>query len=287
MTKKIEFYSDGLLLKGTFYKANETLKKYKTIIMCHGFGGIKELLLPKYANIFSKNGFDVFTFDYRGFGESEGECRIIPEEQIRDILSLINFANNFEDLKENKIALWGTSLGGAYALKVSTLCKKIMGVYAQITFSNGFRNNTFYLNQDELTKLEKTIENLVYNEITKNKVLKVNLKKILNDKQSVEFLNKYENNFKEAFNIKLPFSTINNINKFSIDSILQQINIPTLLVQADLDTVNLPNEMEYIYNNLKTNKSLIHIDGGHYDVYEGDTFTKLISDQLLWFSKAF
>ncbi|MGL4308254.1 MAG: alpha/beta hydrolase [Cetobacterium sp.] len=282
---RIEFYSDGLLLKGIFYKGNEELKKYKTIIMCHGFGGVKELLLPKYAEIFSEEGFDVITFDYRGFGDSEGECRIVPEEQIRDILSAIVFANNLEELKENEIVLWGTSLGGSYALKVSTLCDKVSKVYAQITFSNGFRNNTSHLTEEEINKLKKTMDGLLANEVIKNKSLRVNLKKLLSDKQSLEFLEKYGLEFQGAFNIKLPFTTANNINKFSIDEILKNITVPVLLAQADLDIVNLPSEMEYIYNNLNCDKKLIHIDGGHYDVYEGENFKKLISEQIQWFSK--
>jgi alpha/beta superfamily hydrolase len=43
------------------------------VLLCRGFAGIKELLLPAHAERFQKAGVAALTFDYRGFGGSEGE----------------------------------------------------------------------------------------------------------------------------------------------------------------------------------------------------------------------
>src|SRR5262245_59611670 len=42
-----------------------------TIIMCHGWGGIAQRLRPD-AVVFAQAGYFVVTFDYRGWGSSEG-----------------------------------------------------------------------------------------------------------------------------------------------------------------------------------------------------------------------
>ncbi len=53
------------------------------------------------------------TFDYRGFGESDGERgRLVPAMQTEDIISAIGQKKQ-ECIDNQRIGLWGTSLGGA------------------------------------------------------------------------------------------------------------------------------------------------------------------------------
>src|SRR3712207_8525548 len=73
-----EIYSEKNQIRGRKYFANPEKKKEKTILMCHGFAGIQDLFFPQYAAKFSEEGFDVVTFDYNGFGESEGTSEIVP-----------------------------------------------------------------------------------------------------------------------------------------------------------------------------------------------------------------
>ena len=42
------------------------------VVMAHGFGGTRDTGLLGYAEGFAAAGLDVFVFDYRGFGASEG-----------------------------------------------------------------------------------------------------------------------------------------------------------------------------------------------------------------------
>ena len=61
-----------------------------------------------------RTGFATITFDYRGFGESEGERgRLVPAMQTEDIISVINWAEKQVCIDNQRIGLWGTSLGGA------------------------------------------------------------------------------------------------------------------------------------------------------------------------------
>lgn len=283
--KEINFYSDGNLLKGRHYEANTENKKHKTILMCHGFAGIQDLFFPKYANEFVNSGFDVVTFDYAGFGESEGKTEIIPTNQIRNILHLILFLKRDEILSKNKLMLWGTSLGGSYVLQIASMLKEVSGVYAQITFANGIRNNTVGLNNEEIEKYLAQLENLKYKEIVSNKKLSMPLKKLLSDEQSKNFLEIYKDKFPSLMEVKLGLTTVCDINMICLDNSLKNVKIPTLLGVAKNDIVNSPEEMRYIYNNLNCEKKLLELDCGHYETYENENFEFSIKEQIEWFNK--
>ena len=101
MEKRIvKFFSEGVRMEGDLFlpdglKAGE---RRPGIVLCHGFTGIRSVILGDYAKVFVEAGFVALTFDYRGFGGSEGtKWRLIPLEQIDDIRNAVSF---FETLPE-------------------------------------------------------------------------------------------------------------------------------------------------------------------------------------------
>lgn len=283
--QNFQIYSEQKQLQGRHYKANLENNKKKTILMCHGFAGIQDLFFPQYAEVFAKEGFDVVTFDYNGFGESEGNSEIIPSNQMLDILNILLFIKRKEDLQENKIILWGTSLGGLYALKIASFQKDIAAVYAQITFSNGLRNNSIALDEEGKEKYITQLENMKYKEIMENKKLLLPLKRLLSDEQSKNFLERYKEVFPELMNTKLALTTVKYINELSVDTELATISVPVLLAKATQDCVNAPSEMDFIFQHLSGEKKLLEFDCGHYDIYEAEPFEKGIQEQIEWFTK--
>lgn len=278
-----EIYSEKNRIRGRKYFANPEKRKEKTILMCHGFAGIQDLFFPQYAAKFSEEGFDVVTFDYNGFGESEGTAEIVPNNQIQDILNMILYLKRDESLQGNKLLLWGSSLGGLYVLKLAVLTKDIAGVYAQITFANGLRNNTLGLEEEGIEKYIHQIENIKYKEIRENKKLLLPLKRLLSDEQSKEFLENYKEVFPELMATKLSLSTIKHINELSVDNDLASIHVPVLLGKAIKDKVNSPMEMNFIYEHLTADKKLLEFDCGHYEIYVGDIFEQGVQEQIHWF----
>lgn len=89
--RDVEWQRDGETIVGQMYTPDGA-GPFPGIVLCHGFAGVKELLLPAYAEPFAQAGFAALTFDYRGFGGSEGEPgRILPERQIDDTQSAVDF----------------------------------------------------------------------------------------------------------------------------------------------------------------------------------------------------
>ena len=52
MRRDIDFKADGVTLRGWMYKPNKGSKPFPTIIMAHGFSGVKEMGLEQYADVF-------------------------------------------------------------------------------------------------------------------------------------------------------------------------------------------------------------------------------------------
>ena len=75
MERPVSYYSEGARLGAVLYVPDGAgpANRRPGIVLCHGFTGIKELILPDYAQRFAAAGYVALAFDYRGFGESEGE----------------------------------------------------------------------------------------------------------------------------------------------------------------------------------------------------------------------
>lgn len=103
--KKIEIESfDQLKLVGYYYDAQQN----KTAIIIHGFGqDYREM--QQYCKMFYERNYNVLVVDNRGHGQSEGNVGFGWLDR-KDILSWIEFLNKKN--KENKIVLFGLSMGG-------------------------------------------------------------------------------------------------------------------------------------------------------------------------------
>ncbi len=84
----VSFVSKGLKCRGWLYMPDDVRAddKVPAIVMAHGFSAVKEQILPEFAQRFVDEGFAVLVFDYRYFGDSEGEprCQLFPLEMVED-----------------------------------------------------------------------------------------------------------------------------------------------------------------------------------------------------------
>jgi pimeloyl-ACP methyl ester carboxylesterase len=107
------------------------------IVMGHGLGGDKSHL-HLYAVQFVNNGFAVLSFDYRFWGDSEGEPRrwIAPPKQIEDWLAAVKFVQTdlSSSVDTSRISLWGTSFGGGHVVTIAAkLGNQVKAVVSQVS----------------------------------------------------------------------------------------------------------------------------------------------------------
>ncbi|MFQ5602306.1 MAG: alpha/beta hydrolase [bacterium] len=106
--------ADGLRLHGWLLQRNSSVP---TLLWCHGNAGNITDRLDNLARL-AKLPLNIFIFDYRGYGKSEGS----PNEAgvYRDAEAAFDYLNSRKDIDAQKIILFGRSLGGAVAVDLAT-----------------------------------------------------------------------------------------------------------------------------------------------------------------------
>src|SRR5439155_8789479 len=89
---------------------------YPVVVMAHGLGGQRRFRLDVHAERFAEAGLAALVFDYRHFGDSEGEPRqlVSIRGQLADWRAAIDFARGHHELDGGRLAIWGTSLAGGH-----------------------------------------------------------------------------------------------------------------------------------------------------------------------------
>jgi dienelactone hydrolase len=145
MTEQIEktrvsFQSGKLACIGYLYRPTNESQNLPCVVMCTGFGGTQDTpAFTANARDFAAAGFAALTFDYRGFGESQGEPRQVVriQNQLADIHAAVQFARVQAGIDPDRIILWGTSLGGGHVISAAAQDPRIAAVVSQIPY-NGF-----------------------------------------------------------------------------------------------------------------------------------------------------
>jgi len=101
--------SDNLSINGWFIPADSS--EY-IVLFCHGNAGNISHRLES-IQIFNRLSFDVFIFDYRGFGKSEGTSD--EEGTYMDALGAWEFLVDKKGYDPNQIIIFGRSLGSGVA----------------------------------------------------------------------------------------------------------------------------------------------------------------------------
>ena len=93
--ENVIFKSEGKNCAAWLYVPDNLTQPAPAIVMAHGFSLVKEVFLDRYAAVFCENGFIVLVFDYRNFGESQGDRpqHLEPYEQIKDYRNAISWLN--------------------------------------------------------------------------------------------------------------------------------------------------------------------------------------------------
>jgi dienelactone hydrolase len=109
------------------------------IVMAHGLGAVKALRLSAYAERFHAAGYACLVFDYRYFGDSEGEPRemLSIRSQRQDWQAAVAFARTLPEIDADRVVVWGTSFAGGHVVAIAALDPRIAAAVAQCPFLDG------------------------------------------------------------------------------------------------------------------------------------------------------
>src|SRR5262249_52766111 len=85
--KPVTFYSEGVKLAGDLFLPADIKpgERRAGIVLCHGYTGVRSIYLPDNARVLAEAGYVVLTFDYKGWGDSDGaKTRLAPYSRVAD-----------------------------------------------------------------------------------------------------------------------------------------------------------------------------------------------------------
>jgi len=136
----IPIKDENLFLKGSIYSSSNTPKKAPFIINLAGLLDHRESYFVKYfSEKFVNAGFYVLSYDYRAHGETKKQTGSrwdkMAVQIFSDIQIVIDWVLTHQSFRllEQKIILFGRSLGGAIILTQGFLNKKVKGLISLCT----------------------------------------------------------------------------------------------------------------------------------------------------------
>ena len=244
MKKPISFYSEGVRLDGDLFLPDD-LKPGELragIVLAHGYTGVKDLYLPDNARVLNKAGYVVLTFDYKGWGASEGpRNRLAPMSRVADVQSALTYLGLQDCVDEDRLGIYGTSYGGATVVWTAAVDARVKCTVSCVGIGHGARWMRSVRRPDEwvdmLTRSRKDREQRV---ITGKSELADRSEILLADRQSAALAAAARKNNPNAINT-LPLEYIDETLQFHPEWVVDRIAPrPILFIATDDDRLVPP-----------------------------------------------
>jgi pimeloyl-ACP methyl ester carboxylesterase len=133
--RELSFLSRGDSCAAWLYPALREAAEAPVVVMAHGLSGTRRDRLGPFAERFAAAGFAALVFDHRGFGDSGGEPDLFdPARQLEDWGAAIGFVRSLPGIDANRVATFGSSMGGGNALAAAAADPAVAAAISQVPF---------------------------------------------------------------------------------------------------------------------------------------------------------
>lgn len=123
----------GRKINGWLLRSKTEIPKV-SVFAIHGNSGNLNSQYQKFSEL-TNYGFQVFLFDYAGFGYSEGKST--RKNAVQDSFSAFDFFKNLDEIKNTPKIIYGQSIGGNFSIPVAAKNQDdIKGLVLEGTFIN-------------------------------------------------------------------------------------------------------------------------------------------------------
>jgi alpha-beta hydrolase superfamily lysophospholipase len=130
-----EFSCRGEPCAAWLYPATGDAARTPIVVIAHGLSGTRRDGLGPFAERFAAAGIAALVFDHRGFGESGGELDLFePRRQLEDWRAAIGFARGLTAIDPDRVATFGSSMGGGNALAAAAADHRVAAAISQVPF---------------------------------------------------------------------------------------------------------------------------------------------------------
>ena len=161
--REVDIWSEGTRLSATLWTPGNMAKgeRVPAILVILGWGGVRLHADTCIAPQFADQGFAALTFDFRGWGDSDSRlvCRekqpapdkdgyvdvraqsirqsVDPFAMLADSQNALHWLMGEPMVDTNRIGLWGTSMGGGFALQLAARDRRIKACVSQVAWYGG------------------------------------------------------------------------------------------------------------------------------------------------------
>src|ERR1700730_1858624 len=262
-------------LRGWLFTPATVRKRYPAVSMAHGYGGVKEHGLRRFAQAFTDAGFVVLVHDHRNFGASDGAVRhdIDPWRQIADWRRAISFLESQPEVDAPRIGVWGTSDAGGHFLVLGATARRIRAVVAQVPTISGYEQGLRRVPPEAVATLEHQFDE---DERAQLRGEPPRLQQVVNADASVAASHRTEDAI--AFYLQpLPEGVWKNEVTIRSGRLARMYEpgswaarvapAPLLIIVALTDNITLTDVQLRAYEQMVEPKKLVTVEGGHFDPY--------------------
>ena len=289
--EKVTFYSEGDKLIGDIYLPDSQQgRPWPGIVQGPGFLGLKDA--KHYKMMFERlcsAGYTCLTFDYRGWGESEGRDRgwVMPQWQAEDIRNGITYLQTRPEVDPNRIATFGSGgTGGGNAVYVGAIDRRVKCVVCYLGVSNG---------RDWLHSMRREYEWVDYlkriEEDRKKRVLTgsgevVSAREEIMVQTPERKTTTIKKEVEEKIPEQMPLLCADAIMEYSPEAVVQQISPrASLFIAVENDAVTPEEQTVKLYERAGEPKKLVMLkQTTHYGVYN-DYFDEVAGAVVDWYDR--
>jgi dipeptidyl aminopeptidase/acylaminoacyl peptidase len=284
--RTVTFFSEGTRVEGDLFLPDgvKTGERRPGIVLCHGFTGLRGGILPDYARVFAEAGFVALTFDYRGFGGSQGtKWRLIPLEQIDDIRNAITYLQDQPEVDAERIGLWGTSFGGGHVPYTAGIDTRVKAAVGQVGFGDGERLILDSRGYADRVRLQQQIRADQQRRVRAGMGETLDAITILNAEQTRVFLEPLLKAH-PVMKCDLSWETVEKTLEYKPINVVDKISPRPLLLIGARDDDTCPIEgYEKLYERAGEPKKLVVLPITHYEIYSGKWFDESARLARDWF----
>lgn len=284
----VDFYSEGTRLSGDLFLPEGLTpdEKRAGILLCHGYTGVRNLYLPDTARALTDAGYVVLTFDYRGWGDSDGpKSRLSPYGRVIDSQAALTFLGAQPMVDADRLGIYGTSYGGATVVWTAAIDQRVKCVVSVVGVGHGKRWMRSVRRPDEFADLiARANEDRVRQVMTGQSEIVDRSEILLPDRQSADLAAAARAGNPGAVG-RIPLEYVNETLEFHPEWVVDKIAPrPVLFITSDNDRLVPPDESQALYAKAGEPKKLVVLkDWGHYEVYAGEAFRQVMAPTLAWY----
>jgi len=288
--KNVEYSVNGETIRSWLYLPENSNRPVPCIILSNGFGGTKDIILEQYARKFVEEGYAALALEYRHFGDSDGEPRLLYSsiKQLEDIKASVEFTRSREEIDPAKIFLWGTSAGGGYGINAAAEDHNICGIIAQCSAFDHKKDDKLVMKREGFSFLLKLIVHAQRDKGRSRFGLSPHMIPLVGAPGSTSFLNApgalegYSSLIHESSNFKNELCPRIMLMKQGESSITKakDVQCPILLLVCEKDNLVAPDSHLKLVEIMKEKVKVVSYPIGHFDIYKGENFETAIRDQI-------